>query len=123
MKVYVRNVSTSRSEITRITLQYFDGCPNWKTTDRHLASLVDEGLDLVIGHELIDSYEEALEKGFRGSPTVLVDGVDPFADRDAPVGLACRIYETGTGPAGSPSIEQLRSATDAAQTSGNSGET
>jgi hypothetical protein len=93
-----------------ITLQYFDGCPNWKTADRHLATLVAEGLEATIEHELIDSYERAVEKGFRGSPTVLIDGVDPFADRDAPVGLACRVYRSEAGTTGSPTLQQLREA-------------
>lgn len=46
--------------------------------------------------------------GFHGSPSVLVDGVDRFSDPAAPVGLSCRIYQTPDGPAGSPTIEQLR---------------
>ena len=38
---------------------------------------------------------------------MLVDGRDPFADPDAPVGLACRLYRTEEGLAGSPTVEQL----------------
>jgi hypothetical protein len=45
--------------------------------------------------------------GFRGSPTVLVDGRDPFADRQAPVGLSCRVYSTPEGLAGAPTVAQL----------------
>ncbi|MGH8936269.1 MAG: thioredoxin family protein [Acidimicrobiia bacterium] len=93
-----------------ITLQYFDGCPNWKTTAGHLSRLVEEGLDATIGYELIHSHENAVARGFRGSPTVLVDGVDPFADENAPVGLACRVYRTESGFTGSPSVPQLRRA-------------
>jgi hypothetical protein len=47
---------------------------------------------------------------FRGSPTVLVDGRDPVLDRDAPVGLSCRVYRTVDGLAGSPTLEQLVAA-------------
>jgi hypothetical protein len=93
-----------------VTLQYFEGCPNWKTTAAHLATLVDRGLDVTIGYELIDSHETAVARGFRGSPTVLKDGVDVFADGDAPVGLTCRIYQNENGRAGSPSLSQLRQA-------------
>ena len=93
-----------------ITLQYFDGCPNWKTTAAHLSTLVSEGLDATIGYELVDTHDLAVARGFRGSPTVLIDGVDPFADEDAPVGLACRLYPTEHGPAGTPSMSQLRHA-------------
>ena len=36
--------------------------------------------------QAVPTAEEAEAVGFRGSPTVLVDGVDPFADPAAPVG-------------------------------------
>ncbi|MGH3649163.1 MAG: thioredoxin family protein [Acidimicrobiia bacterium] len=97
-----------------ITLQFFDGCPNWKTTAAYLSRLIEEGLDAAVGYELIETHETAVARGFRGSPTVLIGGADPFADEDAPVGLACRIYTTEGGPAGSPTLDQLREAIDAA---------
>lgn len=50
----------------------------------------------------------ANERSFRGSPTVLVDGRDPFADGGEAFGLACRVYPTEEGPAGSPTVAQLR---------------
>ncbi len=37
---------------------------------------------------------------FRGSPTVLVDGWDPFLDPASPVGLSCRVYRTEDGVTG-----------------------
>jgi hypothetical protein len=94
----------------QITLQYFDGCPNWQVTQAHLEELQDEGVDLDVVHQLIDTPEAAEAAGFRGSPTVIVEGVDPFADPDAPFGLSCRVYPTETGFAGSPTLEQLRAA-------------
>jgi hypothetical protein len=94
----------------QITLQYFDSCPNWKKAAAHLSTLIDEGLDATIGYELITTYEAAIARGFRGSPTVLLDGVDPYADEDAPIGLACRVYRTEDGYAGSPSLPQIRQA-------------
>lgn len=93
-----------------VTLLYFDDCPNWKTTDAHLNVLAAERPDLQISRRLVTTPEEAEATGFRGSPSVLVDGMDPFADADAPVGLACRVYQTPVGPAGSPTLDQLRDA-------------
>lgn len=93
-----------------ITLQYFDGCPSWKTSAAHLATLIGEGLDATVDYELIDSHELAIARDFHGSPTVLIDGVDPFADDNAPVGLACRVFQTEDGYAGSPTVDQLRTA-------------
>lgn len=98
----------------RVTLQYFNGCPNWKETEAHIETLRSEGFDLAFDRQLIETPEAAEQYGFRGSPTVLIDGVDPFADRDAPVGLSCRVYQTETGFGGSPSLDQLRAAIEAA---------
>jgi hypothetical protein len=91
-----------------ITLQYFDGCPNWRAADRRLTELASGRPDLTLRRELVVTAEQAERIGFRGSPTILVDGVDPFAHPNAPVGLACRIYTTPVGPAGAPTMAQLR---------------
>lgn len=44
-----------------------------------------------------ETLGEAVELSFRKSPTVLVDGVDPFADPNAAVGLTCPLCPTETG--------------------------
>ncbi|PKQ17763.1 MAG: thioredoxin family protein [Actinobacteria bacterium HGW-Actinobacteria-8] len=93
-----------------ITLQYFDGCPNWRTADERLAVLAAAHPDLRISHQKVETVEEAERVGFRGSPTVLVDGTDPFAHADGGFGLACRVYQTPQGPAGAPTLDQLRQA-------------
>ncbi|WP_291379387.1 thioredoxin family protein [Demequina sp.] len=95
-----------------ITLQYFDGCPNWKIADERLAVLAAGHLDLGIGYQQIETVEDAERVGFHGSPTILIDGTDPFSRADGSVGLACRIYQTPQGPAGAPTLEQLREAID-----------
>lgn len=92
-----------------IDLLYFEDCPNWETTDRHLQKLAPE-VSARVRHRLVRTPEEAEASGFRGSPTVLVDGRDPFARGDEPVGLSCRIYQTPDGPAGAPSFAQLAAA-------------
>lgn len=92
-----------------VTLQYFDGRPNWQIADERLRELADER-DLRIGYQKVESPEEAEALGFLGSPTILVNGRDPFAATGEPVGLACRVYETPEGLAGSPTIDQLRAA-------------
>ena len=90
-----------------VELRYFDGCPNWKVADAHLRSLATE-LGFHMSRRLVESPDEAEALEFRGSPSVIVDGQDPFAAGDEPVGLSCRIYQTPEGPAGSPTIDQLR---------------
>ena len=63
-----------------------------------------------LDRQLIETPEAAEQYGFRGSPTIIIDGSDPFADPDAPIGLSCRVYATEDGYAGSPSLDQLRAA-------------
>jgi hypothetical protein len=41
---------------------------------------------------VIDTDEQARAQGFAGSPTFPINGVDPFAEPGAPIGLACRVY-------------------------------
>ena len=93
-----------------ITLQYFDGCPNWQLADRDLKEairLLD--LDTEISYQKIESHDEAEELQFRGSPTILISGRDPFADPDAPVGLSCRIYRTADQrSSGTPGLDALQ---------------
>jgi len=91
-----------------VTLLYFDDCPNWLQADAHLRALEDEVPGLRVTRHLVETPEEAERTRFRGSPSILIDGVDPFADPDAPVGLSCRVYQTPDGPAGSPTLDQLR---------------
>lgn len=94
-----------------IELRFFDDCPNWKATSTLLRSIIDElGLDASVLNRRVETPEEAEALEFRGSPTVIIDGEDPFAEEDAPVGLACRIYRTETGFTGAPSAAQLRDA-------------
>lgn len=95
--------------VVNVTLLYFDDCPNWTVADGHLRTLADERSDLVIERRVVDTVEEAEAAGFRGSPSIIVDGVDPFADADAPVGLSCRVYQTPDGFVGAPTLDQLRS--------------
>jgi hypothetical protein len=93
-----------------VTLLYFDDCPNWMQAAGRLDTLAAEIADVTVSHRLVDTSEEAERVGFHGSPSILIDGVDAFAPRDAPVGLSCRMYQTPDGPAGSPTLEQLRIA-------------
>lgn len=62
-------------------------------------------------YQRIETPEDAEKYQFAGSPTLLINGRDPFASDDlAPIGLACRTYMTDAGRAASPSVEQLKEA-------------
>lgn len=94
--------------VVRIQLLYFDGCPGWHVMHDRLLE-VAASVDGAPAVELVEvrSPAEATAWGFHGSPSVLVDGVDPFAEADAPVGMACRLYRTPEGLRGVPTLDQL----------------
>lgn len=94
----------------KVTLLYFDGCPNWKVARARLKAarkLVGHAHEVVL--ERVETPERADELGFHGSPTILIDGRDPF-DTAGTTGLSCRVYRTEAGMEGAPSVEQLVAA-------------
>ena len=92
-----------------VRLAYFDGCPHWEVADQRLrAALEQVGRgDQRIDHDVVATPEDAERLGFIGSPTVLVNGQDPFASGAEPTALACRVYDTPEGRSGSPTVAQL----------------
>jgi hypothetical protein len=94
-----------------VALQYFDGCPNHADTLVMLDALLsDAGWDGDVQLVNVETQQRAEELRFRGSPTVLIDGEDPFVDLEAPFGLSCRIYPTAEGYRGTPPESELRAA-------------
>ena len=94
--------------MTRITIRYFEGCPHWRLADARVRqALRAVGLNATVEYDRVETHEDAVRTGFRGSPTILVDGADPWADGEAPVGLSCRIYRTEEGPQGAPTVRDL----------------
>ena len=83
------------------------GCPG-------LAPMLErlrEVTELPVATREIGTTEDAVAHGMAGSPTLLVDGVDPFGGSPDECGVACRIYRDERGrmvPA--PSTAQLRAA-------------
>jgi hypothetical protein len=92
-----------------VELLYFEGCPNWRTAEERLIA-IQRGLGFKLTRQLVSTPEDAERLGFRGSPTILINGIDPFASGLEPIGFACRIYQTPAGPAGSPTLDQLLKA-------------
>ena len=92
-----------------VELLYFDGYPNGTVAEERLReALRTVGRnDVHVAKVRVGSPQEAEELGFVGSPTIRVDGADPFASGGEQVGLACRVYATPDGLAGSPTTAQL----------------
>jgi hypothetical protein len=86
-------------------------CPNESPTAELLrTALHDVGLDGVsVNRTVVSSQEQAERRHFTGSPTILVDGIDPFPTAGPP-SMACRIYVHPDGPPGLPELRVLRKA-------------
>ena len=100
----------SGGDLVKVTIQYFDGCPHWRLADRRVQHVLGalSRADVTVEYQLIETPEAAERAGFRGSPTILVDGRDPFVSGNEPIGLSCRVYHTEAGAQGAPTEAQLR---------------
>lgn len=87
-------------------------CPHEGSAAALLRTALDDvGLtEATFTTTVVATTEEATRMGFVGSPTILVDGEDPFAVPGAQPALACRLYPSRTGPTGVPPLRELRQA-------------
>jgi hypothetical protein len=94
-----------------IELLYVPNCPNREAARRHLdAALAEHGLRVSVRERQVTSLEEADRFGMHGSPTIRVEGRDPFAGPDARPSLSCRLYPSEQGASGAPTVAQLAAA-------------
>ena len=90
-----------------ITVQYVEGCPHLGLARQRVAAALDRlGIAAEVDDQAIRTDADASAMAFRGSPTILVDGEDRLPS-GAATGLSCRLYRTGAGMQGAPSVEQL----------------
>lgn len=91
-----------------IRLVYFEDCPNWRLAHDRLRTaleLLHRG-DEPVQFTLVASPAEAVAAGLHGSPTILVNGNDPFPHR-AEDAWSCRLYANEGGVEGAPSVRAL----------------
>ncbi len=86
-------------------------CPNASVLKARLAEVLDGRAGISISHEVITSSDDAARRGMHGSPTLLIDGADPFATPGQAPSMSCRLYRDDSGHvSGAPSVSQLRYA-------------
>lgn len=91
-----------------IDLLYVADCPNRTIARARVKIALDRTqLAAVVRERAVHSSEEAARLGMRGSPTILIDGHDPFAGAADPAALSCRLYRGDLGFSGAPTVEQL----------------
>jgi len=90
-------------------------CPNAAAFEERLAAALAGHPGAVVRRREVADERQAAQAGMHGSPTLLIDGVDPFAGPGQPPSLSCRLYRDAAGRTGpAPSVESLRQAIAAA---------
>lgn len=99
----------------QLTILAVPGCPNAPVLEELLAAVLDGRAGVSVSREVISGEGEAARWGMHGSPTLLIDGADPFAQQGQSPSLSCRLYRDDDGHAsGAPSAGQLRQAIEQA---------
>ncbi len=95
----------------RLRILHVPDCPNVALLDERLSDLLGERPGIEVVREVVDTGDDAAAAGMAGSPTLLVDGVDPFAEPGQAPSLSCRLYPDETGRLDrAPSAARLRRA-------------
>lgn len=92
----------------RLTVLGLPGCPNVEVLlSRLRTALLDPAAEIAV--IVVDDDTRAADLGMTGSPTLLIDGADPFATTGAGPSMSCRLYRTEDQTiGGAPSVAQLR---------------
>lgn len=89
-----------------------ENCPNAGLTVERLRQALDEhgSTDVEVELQVVAPGTRPPES-FAGSPTILLDGVDPFASvASGASDVACRVYQANVREQGAPSLNALRQA-------------
>lgn len=99
----------------QVELLVVSDCPNEAPTYERLRQALDDAGrndTPIMVRTITDDTVDAVPK-FAGSPTVVIDGTDPFVEQASPgAGMSCRVYRSAAGMSGAPSLDALRRAVD-----------
>lgn len=94
----------------RLQILHVSDCPNVPPLEARLAEAIGGRSDVEITRQEIGTLEEAAAAGMTGSPTVLIDGGDPFPATGQQPSVSCRLYRDSAGRVdGAPTVADLRS--------------
>ncbi|WP_336882789.1 alkylmercury lyase family protein [Rhodococcus globerulus] len=87
-------------------------CPNMPLLEQRIGqALAGQPIQWELRHVIVEDPRSAELAGMTGSPTLLVDGRDPFAETDQVPSVSCRLYRDATGAVGgAPTVTALRTA-------------
>ncbi len=93
-----------------VRILYFEDCPNVGLAERRVLDLADGDPEIRVFRQRVADPADAEAAGLHGSPTILIDGVDPFVEPGTEALWACRVFVSADGVQGAPSTKQLREA-------------
>ncbi len=95
----------------RLEILHVPECPNVALLEARLSQVLAGQDGIAVTHRELGTIEEAAAAGMTGSPTLLVDGVDPFSVPGQEPSLSCRLYRTPNGPVeGAPTPADMQAA-------------
>lgn len=96
----------------RLQILHVPDCPNVALLEQRIDEALSGSRDgVTLTRQVVDSAEAALMAGMTGSPTLLVDDVDPFAEPERTPSVSCRLYRGEDGRLdGAPLVAALRQA-------------
>lgn len=101
-----------------LTVLAVPDCPNALVLERRLATILDGCKGVSMSRQAVSDEDEAARLGMHGSPTLLIDGADPFAEPGQAPSISCRLYRGDDGHAsGTPTVGQLRQVIELASES------
>lgn len=90
-----------------IEILYVTACPHLdRARSRVREALAAVGVPASVRETEVATTDCAVRLGMCGSPTILIDGRDPFPTAEAG-SLSCRLYRTDHALDGAPSVRQL----------------
>jgi hypothetical protein len=97
--------------VVHLTVLAVPGCPNADLLEQRLTQVLEGRSDVTVSRHEISDQDQAARRGMHGSPALLVDGIDPFAQPGQHASVSCRLYRDRRGlHDGAPSVRQLRKA-------------
>ncbi|MEV0170352.1 thioredoxin family protein [Streptomyces sp. NPDC050803] len=87
----------------RLTVLTVPDCPHTPLLRARLDEALADRPDVTVTWREITDPEQAERTGMHGSPTLLVDGSDPFSPPGQPPSLSCHVGDP-------PTVRQIRAA-------------
>ncbi|MGB6455521.1 MAG: thioredoxin family protein [Streptosporangiaceae bacterium] len=76
----------------QLTVLAVPDCPNAPVLGDRLVAVLDGRAGVLVSQQVISDEGEAARWGMRESPTLLIDGADPFAEPGQQPSMSCRQY-------------------------------